>query len=204
MTQLAMAKTEKNAVLEFFKSALSLIFIAIMLKGSIVEAFVIPSSSMKNTLLIGDRILVNKLSYGLRLLFVSKTLIQYDTPDRFDVVVFTRPDQIGTEVDESEPNIIKRVIGLPGETVEVRGTSVFINGEKLKGDDEHSRWVFGGTVDFGPMKVPAGKVFLLGDNRDESRDSRLWAGDHFLEISRIKGRAFVLYYPFDRMFKVIR
>jgi signal peptidase I len=128
-------------------------------------------------------------------------------PKRGDVVVFTLPDDPKSpELDESETNIIKRVIGLPGDTIEVRGTRLKINGELYEADEEYAIWVLGGRKDFGPVVVPEGSVLLLGDNRDQSKDSRYW-GDPFLEVSRIKGRAFVIYWnwpsPLKRIFHII-
>lgn len=195
---------------EFFsliKSITVFLAIAFMLKGSVVEAFKIPSSSMQPTLEIGDHILVNKLSYGFRLPFVAKTLFEYRSPQRGDVVVFTLPDDSNTpEADESETNIIKRVIGTPGDRVMVRGTKLYINGQVYEKDEDYAIWIAGGKKNFGPVTVPPGKVLLLGDNRDASKDSRFW-NDPFLDMNRIKGRAFIIYwnwpYPFKRIFHVI-
>jgi signal peptidase I len=198
-------KSLKEEILEFVRTIIVFIAVALLLRASVVEAFKIPSSSMEPTLEIGDHILVNKLSYGLRLPFVTESVYSFRTPKRYDVVVFTLPEDSGT-------NIIKRVIGTPGDTVEVKGTQVFINGEPLK-DDIYARWVLGGKKDFGPEKVPPGHVFMMGDNRDQSRDSRFWTGPDetpspFLEISRIKGRAFIIYwnsaFKFDHLFNIIR
>lgn len=196
---------------EFFSFLKSLGFflaIALLLRASVVEAFRIPSSSMESTLTIGDHILVNKLSYGIRLPLVTQTVYEYGEPERGNIVVFTLPDDPATtDVDESDINIIKRVVGLPGEIVEVRGTNVFINGKLLEDDHLHSQWLRGGVRDFGPVQVPPHHVLLLGDNRDFSRDSRYW-DDPFLDISRIKGRAFFIYWNskwrLDRIFDVIR
>jgi signal peptidase I len=195
---------------EFFSITRSIaIFLAIafMLRASVVEAFKIPSSSMEPTLEIGDHILVNKLSYGVRLPFVEKMIWQYRQPRRSDVVVFTLPDNPATpEIDESETNIIKRVIGLPGDTVKVRGMSVYINGKIYQDDDKHARWLQGGKKDFDTVTVPEGHVLVLGDNRDYSKDSRYWPSP-FLEISRIKGRAFIIYWnsslELSRMFTIV-
>lgn len=208
---------------EFIKTLGLLFVLAFLLRSSVVEAFKIPSQSMEHTLLVGDHILVNKLSYGLHLPFLQTSILQYATPRRGDVVVFTLPEDpsasVGNEslintatrlmrmVYKPKINIIKRVIGLPGDTVEVRRTEVYINGELYK-EDGYSQWVLGGAKDFPPSIVPPGKVLLLGDNRDESRDSRFWK-DPFLDINRIKGRAFFIYWnwnngaPYDRMPQVI-
>ncbi|MCB0322803.1 MAG: signal peptidase I [Bdellovibrionales bacterium] len=195
---------------EFFSlvKSLAIFFgIAFMLRASVVEAFKIPSSSMEPTLQIGDHILVNKLSYGLRLPFKNETALDFRTPKRGDVVVFTLPDDPKTpEIDEAETNIIKRVIGLPGDRIEVRGTELYINGNAYVEDEEYAIWVHGGRKDFGPVEIPEGRVLLLGDNRDQSKDSRYW-NDPFLDISRIKGRAFIIYWnwpsPLKRIFHII-
>ena len=198
-------KSLKEEIVEFLRTIIVFVAVALLLRASVVEAFKIPSSSMEPTLEIGDHILVNKLSYGLRLPFVTESVYSFRTPKRYDVVVFTLPE-------DSSTNIIKRVIGTPGDTVEVRGTQISVNGEPLH-DDTFGRWVAGGKKDFGPEKVPPGHVFLMGDNRDQSRDSRYWenpdgTSSPFLEISRIKGRAFVIYWnsglKFDHLFNVIR
>lgn len=188
------------------KSVAIFLAIAFLLRASVVEAFKIPSGSMEPTLEIGDHILVNKMSFGLRLPLVQNTIVQFREPKRGDVVVFTLPDDPHTEeIDESQTNIIKRVVGLPGETIEVHATEVFIDGELL--DESYARWLHGGKKDFGPVQIPEGHVLLLGDNRDQSKDSRYW-NVPFLAQERIKGRAFVIYWnsllQFDRMFTSIR
>jgi len=161
---------------------------------------------MVPTLHVGDHILVNKLSYGIRAPMVKKTLFQFGKPSRGDVVVFTLPDDpLSPEVDESDTNIIKRVIGLAGDVVEVRGMKLYING-KVQEESDYTQWLDGGRKDFGPEQVPEGRILLLGDNRDQSKDSRYW-DDHYLELSRIKGRAFIIYWNTGellRMFTIIR
>ena len=193
--------------IDFIKSLTVFIALALVLRASVVEAFKIPSSSMESTLEIGDHILVNKLSYGFRLPLIAETLYNYDSPTRGEIVVFTLPDDPRTTtIDESDTNIIKRVIGLAGDTVEVKGTTVSINGELYEEDSKYTQWLHGGSKDFGPVTVPAGKVLLLGDNRDYSRDARFWE-DPFLDVARIKGRAFIVYWnsrELSRIFHVIR
>ncbi len=185
--------TFKEEAISFLKTLVVLIVIAIFLRASVVEAYRIPSGSMKPTLQIGDHILVSKLSFGLRLPFISKILWQYDTPDRHDVVVFTRVDDPKTMENESADNIIKRVIGIAGDVIEVKRNKLFVNG-KLQ-EESFARWVHGGDPigNFGPVKVPEGKILLLGDNRDQSRDSRFWH-DPFLPVERLKGRAMIIYW----------
>jgi len=194
--------------LSLVKSLAIFFGIAFMLRASVVEAFKIPSSSMVPTLQINDHILVNKLSYGVRIPFRSKTVMDFRMPKRGDVVVFTLPDDPESlAVDESDTNIIKRVIGLPGDEIQVTQDKLFINGEQYIDDNRYAIWVRGGWKNWGPEVVPPGRVLLLGDNRDQSRDSRYWPNP-FLNVSRIKGRAFIIYWnwprPLDRMFNIIK
>ncbi len=171
------------------------VIIFLILQGTFARAFRIPSGSMLPTLQIGDRLLVNKLSYGLRLFAVTESLFVFDTPERGDIVVFRRRDEERTKTeDESDKHIIKRVIGTPGDEVQVIGKKVFVNGKEITEDYADIQWIHGGIKNFGPTRVPENKVFLMGDNRDDSRDSRYWE-DPFLEIERIEGRAFFIYWP---------
>lgn len=198
--------------LSFLKSLTLCILVVFLLRASIVEAFKIPSSSMVPTLEIGDQILVNKLSYGLRMPLLAETIFDFRQPQRGDVVVFTLPEDSGT-------NIIKRIIGLPGDKIQVIGTKVYINDTYYEADTKYAQWISDGKMDFGPEIVPEGKVLLLGDNRDQSLDSRFWRlnqknigpngkASPFLDIKRIKGRAFIIYwnsaFKFDHLFNIIR
>jgi signal peptidase I len=158
------------------------------------------------TLKIGDHILVSKLSYGIHLPLLSKSVYQFGSPQRGDIVVFTREDDPISDEDDSKINIIKRVVGLPNDTVEVVGTKVYINQREL--EEPYARWDEGGRDIWGPEKIPEGHVLLLGDNRDHSKDSRYWT-DPFLPIERIKGRALIIYWTWDSEFlgrigKIIR
>lgn len=182
--------------ISFARTVVIFVIIAILLRGSIVEAFKIPSGSMIPTLRIGDHILVWKLSYGFRLPFRDETVYRWDSPAHGEIVVFTRPDDPTTLENESEINIIKRVIALPGDIVEVRDMKVYINNKATA--EPYARWEQGGIREgnFGPVRVPPDSVLLLGDNRDHSRDSRFWT-DPYLPMSRIKGRAFIIYWSWE-------
>lgn len=186
-----------SEILSFIRTLLIIVIAAGFLRATVIEAFKIPSASMKPTLLVGDRIFVWKFAYGLRLPFVRKTPWQYAEPKRGDVVVFTREDDPATDEDESDPNIIKRVIGVPGDTVEVRGTRLFVN-QQLQ-EELYARYEDGGIREgnFGPEQVPPGHIFLLGDNRDRSRDSRFWENSHYLPIENVKGKAFIIYWSWE-------
>lgn len=186
-----------NELISSVKSIVSLIVIVILLRGTVVEPFRIPSGSMIPTLRPGDHILVWKPSYSLRLPFFIHSIFDFRLPKRGDVVVFTRPDDpVTTLEDESSINVIKRVIGLPGDTLEVRNMRVYINNQPL--NEEYARWVEGGPREgeFGPVTIPAGHVMVLGDNRDQSKDSRFWPSP-FLDVTRIKGRAFIIYWSWE-------
>lgn len=177
------------------RDILTIIVLFFVIRGTFAEAFVIPSSSMEPTLQIGDRVLVNKLSYGFRVAFVDTSLFLFDQPKSGDIVVFTQPDDPDTlYTNESDKNIIKRVIAVPGDTVEVKGTKILLNGKQLDEEGRRVVWLRQGIKDFGPVTVPDGEIFLLGDNRDNSRDSRFW--DYpFIPLNRVKGRAFMIYWP---------
>lgn len=197
----------KHEIAELAKTLIIFFSIAFFLRAGIVEAFKIPSKSMEPTLLIGDHILVNKLSYGFRLPLIKKTVFQFSSPKRGDIVVFTRPDNpLTPEEDESDTNIIKRVLAVAGDTIEVKGDRVYVNEKQIVENDYTVWWEYGGRKSFAKQKVPEGRIFLMGDNRDNSKDSRYW-DEPFLEVSRVKGRAFIIYWSskflFGRIFKVL-
>lgn len=195
------ARSEVKEIVSFAKTLVLFLLAALFLRASVVEAFKIPSGSMMPTLQIGDHILVSKLSYGFRLPLVAESLWQYDRPSRGDIVVFTRPANNDSLDEEVGINIIKRVVALPGETVEVRNRTVLINGQPL--DEPFARWAEGGIPEgeFGPAQVPADHIFLLGDNRDHSKDSRFW-DDPFLPLEYVKGRALFIYWSKDSLSRI--
>ncbi|MCI5066283.1 signal peptidase I [bacterium] len=187
--------------LSFVKTIGILLLLAIFIRGTLIEAFKIPSGSMIPTLRIGDHILVSKLSYGIRLPFVEKLIFQYAEPERGDIVVFTRVDESRTIEDESRDNVIKRVIGIPGDEIEVQRNRLYVN--KVLQEEPYARWENGGDPlgNFGPKVVPEGHLLLLGDNRDHSRDSRFWQ-DPFLPQERLKGRALFVYWSWDQLSRI--
>ncbi len=196
-----MNQSPKGLVAEavsFIKTLAVIVAIAFSIRVSIVEPFKIPSGSMIPTLRSGDFILVLKFWYGLRLPFMTETYTMWNTPKRGDVVVFTRPDDPNTPTeDDSAIHIIKRVVGLPGDKIEVRGAQVLINDQPI--EEPYAQWEEGGANlegYFGPRTVPDGHVVLLGDNRDHSKDSRFWT-DPYLDIRRIKGKAVVIFWSWD-------
>ena len=169
------------------------VLIALFIRAFVIQAFKIPSGSMLPTLQIGDHLLVNRFIYGIRLPFTGTLLIPVSEPKRGDVIVFRFPPNPDTD-------FIKRVIGLPGDTVEVRDKAVYINGEKIA--DPHAHFTDGMTPDvrhgprdeFGPVTVPKDHLFVMGDNRDNSYDSRFWG---FVPEKNVLGKALILYWSWD-------
>jgi signal peptidase I len=185
----------KSTAREYFESICVAVILALFVRTFVVQAFKIPTGSMENNLLIGDHLLVNKFVFAPTITRLEKTLLPIDPIRRGDIVVFKYPE-------EPERDFIKRVIGLPGETIELRKKRVYIN-EKLLDEpyvqylvppDEDGGADFDVRVQYGPVTVPAGHYFMMGDNRDNSQDSRYWG---FLPRDYIKGRALVIYWSYD-------
>ena len=169
------------------------LIIVVLLKGSVFEAFYVPSTSMLPTLRNSDYILVPKFVYGLRLPFVSKTVISWSRPSRGDVIVFLHKASVPEGAGPSlKGNLVKRVIGVGGDTVQVLGAQVLVNGEQIP--EPYAVWGLGGrNLSFGPVRVPEDSVFVMGDNRDDSQDSRFWH-DPFVAESKIQGRVLMVYW----------
>jgi signal peptidase I len=198
---------------EWVKSISVAVLLFLVIRTFLVEAFKIPTGSMEQTLLVGDFLLVNKAVYGAPVPLTGIRLPAFEVPDRGDVVVFGYP------LDRSK-NYVKRVVGLPGDRVAMRGGDLYVNGERQEESYiQHSQPggsyydpAFEWQKDFlapdfdsqeyrptrdewGPIVVPPGRYFVLGDNRDNSQDSRYWG---FVDRSLIKGRPLFIYYSFDR------
>jgi signal peptidase I len=192
--------------------------VALFIRQFVVEAFKIPSGSMIPTLTIGDHLLVNKFIYGPRIPFTDIRMFTWKEPQRGEIIVFKFPE------DESK-NFIKRVVGLPGDKIEIKKGTLLINDRPVpvvakiagnvnkqvagpsyydeprlleeqlgavKHDIQYLRDQSG--TDFGPRLVPAGSVFVMGDNRDNSQDSRVWG---FVKFEKILGRALIIYWSWD-------
>jgi len=186
------AKT-KSTFREYAEAIGMALLLALFIRTFIVQAFKIPSGSMIPTLQIGDHILVNKLAYGIRIPFWGQYAIDFTRPQSGDVIVFIFPE------DRSK-DFIKRVIGVAGDAVEIRGKKVYINGKQIEdphahfeGDDPQSI-LPASRDDFGPTKVPENHVFVMGDNRDRSYDSRFWG---FVNLDEVRGKAFLIYWSWD-------
>lgn len=194
-----MAEFRKSTAREYFESIVIAVILALFIRTFIVQAFKIPTGSMENNLLIGDHLLVNKFVYGPTLASIEDGVLPIKDIARGDVVVFKYPE-------EPERDFIKRVIGLPGETLEVRQKRVYIDGKLLEEPYVHyleppatpsaetERTSFDLRERYGPVTIPAGHYFMMGDNRDNSQDSRYWG---FLPREFIKGKALVIYWSYD-------
>jgi signal peptidase I len=191
-----MSDAKKSVVREYFESIVIAVILALFVRTWAVQAFKIPTGSMENNLLIGDHLLVNKFVFGPSASPIERALLPMRDIRRGDVVVFKYPD-------EPERDFIKRVIGLPGETIELRNKKVFVNGQPLEEayvhflDPTHSAQEvtsFDVRERYGPVQVPADQYFVMGDNRDNSQDSRYWG---FLPRGYIKGRALMIYWSYD-------
>jgi signal peptidase I len=183
----------KSVWREYAEALVMAVVLALLIRGFLVQAFKIPSGSMLPTLQVGDHILVNKFVYGFRLPVVGTRVLALHPPQRGDVVVFEYP------VDPSK-DFIKRTIGLPGDVVQIRSKHVYINGQPW--NDPHASYVDGPSNgrrhsprdNYGPVTVPAHHLFVMGDNRDRSYDSRFWG---FVDVDDVKGKAFLIYWSWD-------
>jgi signal peptidase I len=192
------AAFKKSVVREYFESIVIAVILALFVRTWVVQAFKIPTGSMENNLLIGDHLLVNKFIFGPTPLAIGRALLPVRPIHRGDVVVFKYPD-------EPDRDFIKRVIGLPGETIELRNKKVYVNGTPLE-EDRYVHFLTPPSTDlqevtsydvrerFGPVTVPADQYFVMGDNRDNSQDSRYWG---FLPRSYVKGKALLIYWSYE-------
>ncbi len=206
-------KSTSQSAKDWIKSIVIALVIWFFLRALLVEAFRIPSGSMENTLLVGDFLFVNKALYGAEIPIVHKRLPAFREPHRFDIVIFESPEEAGV-------NVVKRVVGLPGDTLSMVGGVLHLNGDPQL--EQHARqgdqfsdpedprmraWQVRYLVEreprtyrpslknWGPIAVPRDSFFVMGDNRDNSYDSRYWG---FLGRDRIAGRPLIIYYSFDK------
>lgn len=179
----------QKVLLEYIEALAVALVLALIIRTFVVQAFKIPSGSMLETLQIGDHLLVNKFIYGLKIPFTDTILVDIDNPQHEDIIVFEFPE-------DPSKDFIKRVIGLPGDTLEIRNKDVYRNGEKLvEPYVQHTDPNMVGRRDnMAQITVPEGKYFVMGDNRDESYDSRFWG---FVDREKIKGKALIIYWSWD-------
>jgi signal peptidase I len=194
-----MTEFKKSTLREYFESIVIAVILAFFIRTFIVQAFKIPTGSMEENLLIGDHLLVNKFMFASTASSFERMVLPIGTISRGDVVVFKYPV-------EPERDFIKRVIGLPGETLEVREKKVYVNGSPL--DEPYAHYTqpasspsefhevtsFDVRERYGPVTVPPEQYFVMGDNRDNSQDSRYWG---FLPRGHIKGKALLIYWSYE-------
>ena len=193
-------KKRKSTFREYAEAIIVALVLALIIRTFVVQAFKIPSGSMEPTLEIGDHILVNKFIYGTKIPFTSINLLPWKSPQRGDVIVFIYPL-------EPEKDFIKRVIGVGGDTVRIVNKKLYINGVEVP--DPHAVYkedtILPGDMqkrdNFGPVTVPKGNLFVLGDNRDRSLDSRFWG---FVPLEDVRGNAFIIYWSWDRQDTTVR
>lgn len=185
--------TPKSTIREYTEAIIIALVLAFFIRTFIIQAFKIPSGSMLPTLLIGDHLLVNKFSYGIKVPFTGTVLVPINSPERNDVIVFRYPQ-------DPKLDYIKRVIAIGGDTIESRDKVLYVNGKPfddkygVRMDDSVADGTLSPRDNFGPIVVPEGKVFVMGDNRDNSYDSRFWG---FVDQKAILGKALIIYWSWD-------
>ena len=213
-------KQKKPWYKEWTEALIFAAILAIIIRTFVIQAFKIPSGSMEETLLIGDHLMVNKFIYGTQIPFTETRILPVRNPERGDVIVFEWPvDTINEKLNYfTRKDFIKRIIGIPGDQVEIRDKQVYLNGEPFKIDQERytSSYIIPGCSEIGsweneapgtvrdcmlPVTVPPDSYFVLGDNRDNSKDGRYWG---FVPEANIKGLAFIKYWSWDSQNNTVR
>jgi len=183
----------KSKTQEYIEAIIIAILIALFIRTFIIAAYKIPSRSMEPTLLVGDHLLVNKFIYGIKIPLIRKTIIPVSEPEKGDIIVFIYPR------DRSK-DFIKRVIGVSEDKIEIKNKIIFINDKEYTDSygiytDNH---VYPASMqprdNFGPVVVPPHAVFVMGDNRDESADSRFWG---FVDLKDVEGKALIIYWSWN-------
>lgn len=185
-------KNKKRLLKEYAEAIITALILALVIRAYVIQAFKIPSGSMIPTLLIGDHILVNKFIYGTKIPFTDRQVLIFKKPGRGDIIVFKYPEN-------PKKDFIKRVIATGGDVIEERDKTVYVNGKAvMEPYTQHSDSGIKPGNDprdnFGQLTVPKGKVFVMGDNRDQSYDSRYWG---FVDLKEIKGKALIIYWSWD-------
>ena len=205
-------KKKKSLFREYLEAAIIALVLALFIRAFVIQAFKIPSGSMKPTLLIGDHILVNKFIYGIKMPFVDRYIIPIKKPKRGDVVVFKWPR-------DERKDFIKRVVGIEGDTIEIKNDVLYVNDEKIKKKyvgkyrddniavadkylelfDKSQHYILDEYIkneNYGPVIVPKNSIFVMGDNRDNSHDSRYW---RFVSLNKLKGKAIIIYWSWPHL-----
>lgn len=186
-TLLQSSRRRKPLWREYGEALFVALVLALVIRTFVIQAFKIPSESMLNTLLVGDHLLASKFAYGVKIPFSHVYIWQGKDPQRGDIIIFEYPNDPGTD-------FIKRVIGVPGDIIEVRNKQLYRNGEPVK--EDYIRFTEPDRIqpirdNFGPVTVPQDKYFVMGDNRDNSMDSRFWG---FVSRSAVRAKAWRIYW----------
>ncbi|SKA94458.1 signal peptidase I [Paucidesulfovibrio gracilis DSM 16080] len=182
---------------EWIEAIVIAVILALFIRSFVVQAFKIPSGSMLETLQIGDHLLVTRFSYDIKVPFTNISILPTGDPDHGDIIVFEYPENPSMD-------FIKRIIGLPGDRIEIRDKVVYRNGQALdEAYIQHSDpRILPSRRDFlAEFTVPENKYFVMGDNRDDSRDSRFWG---FVDREAIIGKAWILYWSWDHLDSSVR
>lgn len=186
----------KSKTREYIESIVIAALIALVVRSFVIQAYKIPSGSMEPTLLVGDHLLVNRMSYVIKMPFVDTVLFSTGKPQRGDIIVFRYPE-------DPSKDYIKRVIATEGESLEIKNKAIFINGRRINdtwGRFRPDSFTPRGLLPFidkdniPPITVPKDSYFVMGDNRDNSLDSRYWG---FVQKQHLVGKALIIYFSWD-------
>jgi signal peptidase I len=186
-------KSTKRLIWEYTEAIVTALLLALLIRAFVIQAFKIPTGSMIPTLVVGDHILVNKFIYGVKVPFTDDKVLPLKEPEREDIIVFKYPE-------DPSRDFIKRIVAVGGDTIESKDKVIYINGEPVKEpyvqhtDDSIRPGGVEPRDNFGPITVPEDEYFVMGDNRDQSYDSRYWG---FVGEKAIKGEALIIYWSWD-------
>lgn len=188
-----MAKSKKKVIWEYAEAIITALILALLIRAYVIQAFKIPSGSMIPSLLIGDHILVTKFIYGTKIPFSDKRILVFRKPARGDIIVFKYPE-------DPKRDFIKRIVAVEGDVIEAKNKVIYVNGNQIKEpytqhtDNSMKPLGIEPRDNFGPFIVPKNKFFVMGDNRDQSYDSRYWG---YVDLKDIKGKALIIYWSWD-------
>ena len=186
-------KNKKRLLWEYSEAIITALILALLIRAYVIQAFKIPSGSMIPTLVIGDHILVNKFLYGTRIPFSETMVLEFTKPEKGAIIVFKYPE-------DPTRDFIKRVVAVEGDVVESKNKAIYVNGKQTSEpytqhtDNSIRPMGIEPRDNFGPLIVPRNKFFVMGDNRDQSYDSRYWG---YVDRKDIKGKALILYWSWD-------
>ncbi|MBQ7606954.1 MAG: signal peptidase I [Desulfovibrionaceae bacterium] len=183
-------KKGKSILREYAEAVAVALALALLLRTFVIQAFKIPSESMLTTLLVGDQLLANKFVYGMKIPFTHMYIYRGAEPERGDIIIFEYPE-------DPDIDFIKRVIGVPGDVIEVRDKQLYRNGSPVK--EDYIRFtepdmILAKRDNFGPITVKENEYFVMGDNRDNSHDSRFWG---CIKREAIRAKAWRIYWSWN-------